>query len=276
MSVRLTIALIKPIATNFVFWTILANLIAHRLYNVWIMENWSTNFGETEQMSVIHTEKDVALQTLQSFIEQGNYSSGDRLPSERDLMTSLGMTRTMLRKALDALEREGFLWRHVGKGTFIADQSSKIGRSGRSEIGHQLTPIKMMRARLAIEPAIAREAAINASGEAIVRMKIIQERARAAESWAEYELQDDNFHRAVAQASDNILLLALFDELNSVRRSIALNIVVRGTKKPPREHRSFEQHEMVIRAIDNREPAAAYDAMRIHIKSVSARLFEEV
>jgi len=192
------------------------------------------------------------------------------------LIESLNMSRATLRKALDALEREGFLWRHVGKGTFIAQEGSQIGGRGLNEIGYQLTPIKMMRARLAIEPAIAREAAINASGEAIVRMKLVQERARAAETWSDYEVQDDHFHRAVASASDNILLLAIFDQLNTVRRSIALNIVVRGTDRPPDDHRSFDQHEAIIRAIDKREPAGAYDAMRSHIKSVSARLFEDV
>lgn len=224
----------------------------------------------------VQTDRDAALAALRTFITQGGYTPGDRLPSERDLIESLSMSRATLRKALDALEREGVLWRHVGKGTFIAEADGKIGDRGLNEISHQLTPIKMMRARLAIEPAIAREAAINASGEAIVRMKLIQERARAADSWDEYEVQDDNFHRAVAQASDNILLVALFDELNSVRRSIALNIVVRGTDRPPDGHRSFEQHEEIIRAIDQREPAAAYEAMRTHIKSVSARLFEDV
>lgn len=216
-----------------------------------------------------------ALRLLRLFIEQGNYCAGDRLPSERDLIASLGMTRATLRKGMDALEREGVLWRHVGKGTFIADEANQIGNRAFHEISHQLTPIKMMRARLAIEPAIAREAAINASGEAIVRMKLVQNRARAALTWDEYEIQDDAFHYAVAQASDNILLVSLFEELNRVRRSIALNIVVRGTDKPPDGHKSFAQHEAIILAIETRDPSAAYEAMRTHIKSVSARLFEE-
>ncbi len=42
-----------------------------------------------------------------------------------------------------------------------------------------------------------------------------------ASSWAEYEVQDDLFHRAIAEASDNILLLSLFDQLNQVRRAVA-------------------------------------------------------
>ena len=60
--------------------------------------------------------RDEAVSALKSFIDAGDYSPGDRLPAERSLMGELGMTRTILRKALDALEREGVIWRHVGKG----------------------------------------------------------------------------------------------------------------------------------------------------------------
>ena len=55
------------------------------------------------------------------------------------------------------------IWRHVGKGTFIAGGSPQAPTSAMVELGRQLTPFRMMRARMAIEPAIAREAAVNAS-----------------------------------------------------------------------------------------------------------------
>ncbi len=63
------------------------------------------------------------------------------------------------------------------------------------ELGRQLTPFRMMRARLAIEPAIAREAAVNASGETLRKMQLAIERAKAATTWKDYEIQDDVFHR---------------------------------------------------------------------------------
>ena len=51
------------------------------------------------------------------------FTQGVRLPPERHLTDELGMTRATLRKALGALERDGVIWRHVGKGTFVADGS---------------------------------------------------------------------------------------------------------------------------------------------------------
>ena len=131
----------------------------------------------------------------------------------------------------------------------------------------------MVQARLCIEPSVAREAAIHASREAIARINFAKDSAKAATNWADYEAQDDAFHRAVAEASDNTLLLLLFDQLNHVRRAVADNEVVRGSNRPPCEHSSFAEHESVAQAIEARDPAAAQNAMRAHIGSVSERLF---
>lgn len=219
------------------------------------------------------SDRDATIVALKSFIDAGSYSPGDRLPPERNLIGELGVTRTTLRKALDALEREGTIWRHVGKGTFVAGNGGN--RTGISEIAHQMTPVRMMRARLSIEPAIAREAAINASREIMVRIKTARDRSRSANTWAEYETQDDLLHRTIAEATDNILLVSLFDHLNQVRRAVALDNVVRGTARPPADHSSFAEHDTLVAALEARDPTAAHDAMRNHLRSVSARLFGE-
>lgn len=218
------------------------------------------------------SEREEALQVLRAYIADGNYHPGDRLPSERELMVSLNMGRTMLRRAFEALEHEGAIWRHVGKGTFIA--AEPLG-SGLSDLTKKVSPVHMMRARLALEPAIAREAAINASEDAVVRLRLSRERAESARTWNDYEAQDDAFHRSVAEATNNALLLALFDQLNQVHRAVAWNSVVRRTDTPPRDHSSFTEHRSITEAIEARDPANAHAAMRAHLASVSARLFGE-
>ena len=221
------------------------------------------------------SEREDAIAQVSALISAGNYSPGDRLPPERELIERLGMSRTMLRRALEALEREGAIWRHVGKGTFVASDGAPGGVGGLAELSRQLTPVRMMQARMCIEPAIAREAAINASGEAIIRMKLAKDRAAAAPNWADYETHDDLFHRSIAEAADNILLLALFDQLNQVRRAVAWGNVERKTERPSREHTSFAEHDEITTAIEGRDAGAAQDAMRRHLGSVSARLYDE-
>lgn len=227
-------------------------------------------------MKPAHTEREEAITRVKALIDSGGYEPGDRLPPERELIDRLAMSRSTLRKALEALEREGEIWRHVGKGTFVAGHGHNLGNESLGELSRQLTPVRMMRARLCIEPAIAREAAINASGEAMTRIKLAKDSAMAASSWIDYETHDDLFHRAIAEAADNILLLALFDQLNNVRRAVAWGNVVRSNECPPEQHSSFTEHDEISSAIENRDGVAAQESMRRHIRSVSARLFEEV
>ncbi|MAC77319.1 MAG: GntR family transcriptional regulator [Rhodobacteraceae bacterium] len=217
-----------------------------------------------------------ATTALRDFIEAGNFAPGDRLPPERELMVSLGVTRTMLRKALDSLEHEGRIWRHVGKGTFIASQSESTSPGRLATLSGQVTPVHMMRARLALEPALAREAAINASDAAVQKIMAARDRAVEAPGWDEYEAEDDAFHRTIAEATGNVLLLELFDQLNQVRRAVAWNTVIRHAPRPPRDHNSFREHDRIAQGIAARNPTEAQAAMRDHLGSVSARLFGEV
>jgi DNA-binding FadR family transcriptional regulator len=212
---------------------------------------------------------------LRRYIADGSFTVGMRLPPERQLTDELAMTRTTLRKALEALERDGVIWRHVGKGTFIAGGSPQAPTSAMVELGRQLTPFRMMRARMAIEPAIAREAAVNASGDTQIRMRRALDRSKSAATWKEYEVQDDVFHRTIAEASDNLLLLSLFDQLNGVRRAVAWGSVTRQSAQPSPDHSSFAEHEVIADSIARRDPVAAYEAMRKHLRSVSQRLFGE-
>lgn len=61
-------------------------------------------------------------QALQSDIEQGIYQSGERLPSEPELVREYGVSRITVRQALDELEAEGRVVRRHGKGTYVAER----------------------------------------------------------------------------------------------------------------------------------------------------------
>ena len=220
-------------------------------------------------------ERNDPQQQLISFIDHGHYAPGDKLPAERELIESLGITRSNLRKGLDALEREGVIWRHVGKGTFISNQDCSTTFANIEQISNEITPVQMMRARLSLEPAIAREAAANASSAAVAKIVEARDRTIAATSWKAYEVGDDAFHRSVAEATGNVLLISLYDHLNQVQRTVAWSQVVRKSTVPPLDHSSFTEHNLILDAIDARDPVAAQTSMHHHLNSVSARLFRE-
>ncbi len=214
-----------------------------------------------------------ALAQLRAFVADRGLQPGDRLPPERVLCTELGLRRSELRRALEVLEREDVLWRHVGKGTFLSSGTPPAPQSEVARLSQQVSPADVMRARGALEPALAREAALHASALAISRMRASTERARQAATWREYEALDNDFHRLIAEASGSITLLALFDQLNTLRRMVSWGRVARSGARPPADHSSFAQHERIAAEIAGRDPEAAQAAMRAHLRSVENRLF---
>lgn len=56
---------------------------------------------------------------LREQIADGELKPGDRLPAEAELRVHYGVSRVTVRQALDALERDGLVERHVGRGTFV-------------------------------------------------------------------------------------------------------------------------------------------------------------
>ena len=171
------------------------------------------------------------------------------------------------------MEREGVIWRHVGKGTFIAEPHSEKSILNISELVSELTPVQLLRARLSIEPAIAREAAIHASEADVSRIDAACNAASSATSWSEYERADDLLHHEIAAAAQNPLLMSMFEYLNAVRRAVSWNKVVRSSDRPASDHDSFVEHSRIFAAIEGRNANEAQAAMRTHLISVSKRLF---
>lgn len=58
--------------------------------------------------------------TIRAGIAAGSWSTGDAIPSERELCAAYGISRMTTRHAISDLVHEGVLTRHQGRGTFVA------------------------------------------------------------------------------------------------------------------------------------------------------------
>lgn len=212
-----------------------------------------------------------ALTQLKAWLAQRDLPADGRLPPERELCELLGVTRGGLRKALDLLEREGELWRQVGKGTFVGSRPVEKFLSV-ANIAEGSNPLEVMRARLLFEPMLASEAAIHATGVHLEEMRRCTRQQREASTWRQYENVDNRLHRTVAEAAGNSVLMALFDQLNAVRRAIVWGRLRQKPHHPPADHHSFAQHDAIVLAISERDPQGAYEAMYSHLSTVRDKL----
>lgn len=64
---------------------------------------------------------------LKSEIAVGNYVEGDLLPSENELSNTYGSTRMTVRKALQELVQDGYIYRKKGKGSIVSSTRKSLG-----------------------------------------------------------------------------------------------------------------------------------------------------
>jgi GntR family transcriptional regulator len=72
---------------------------------------------------------------LAEAIESGNWLPGDRIPSEPELCTMFGVSRTVVRQALKDMTYQGLVVREKGKGTFVAEPKISSGSLVHSLVG---------------------------------------------------------------------------------------------------------------------------------------------
>ena len=56
---------------------------------------------------------------LRAWVRDGTYRPGEQIPTEPALCATFGVSRITIRKAIDALVKEGWLVRQQGRGTFV-------------------------------------------------------------------------------------------------------------------------------------------------------------
>lgn len=67
--------------------------------------------------------------TLRTWVRDGTYKPGDRIPTEPQLCEMFEVSRITVRKAIDNLCREGWLVRQQGRGTFVQLSASRAAAS---------------------------------------------------------------------------------------------------------------------------------------------------
>jgi GntR family L-lactate dehydrogenase operon transcriptional regulator len=217
--------------------------------------------------------KEAALARLRTLIDVGDVQAAGRLPPERVLAEQMGVSRRAVRHALDLLEAEGRITRQQGRGTLISD-----ARSGTIDLGTQLAkltnPVDTLEARMAIEPTLARLAALRGTQADFDKLFEAAEASRLAKDPISYEKADAAFHRRIAAAARNPLLVTIFDAVLHVASDRSWRHGRETAHCINNQARYAAAHRKIAAAICERNPKAAEEAMRAHLGIVQQQLIE--
>jgi len=184
------------------------------------------------------------------------------LPTERELASQFGVSRSVVREATKRLEQQGLLEIRQGLGTRTVNRLHKP----LSDSLHLLVPNEterlrqLIEVRLMVEPGNARLAAERATAEQIDALRSAHSHLIAAATAIDSVAADMAFHRALAVASGNQIAGLLLHSLSDIlQASLQLGY---GRVAP---ERAIAEHAAILEAIERHDPAAAAEATHQHL-----------
>lgn len=190
---------------------------------------------------------------LRAAIVTGRYQPGERLV-ESDLMRDFEVARRVVRDALAELQKEGLVTRTANRGASVR----KITLD---------EAIEITEARALLEGLLAAQAAERASDDERVELSGLLTRMReaaATDPIGQFPPLYREFHQRVRAIGRHKVAAELVDIL----RNRNAQFQFRTALMPGRVQQSLEEHEAIVQAIVERDPAAAQQAMHAHLDAV--------
>ncbi len=206
------------------------------------------------------------VEQIDQAILTGALKPDTRLPSERELIAQFGVSRATIREALRVLQSRGLICVRHGDpagARVIADTGAGVRtlidslyRAARIEL------VDVVQLRMIIEGAAA-TLATAAPAPAIAAIRAAYEDIAAADNPEELKQRDILFHRRVAEATGNPLIVVIVAELHRFN-SIAIGL----SKLPFLEARraTLAVHGEILEAIERGDAADAAQLAQTHLR----------
>lgn len=213
------------------------------------------------------------IEQIKDMIADGILKKGDKLPSERDLTTQLGVSRASIREAIRSLEIIGIVESRQGEGNFIRNSFQDTLFEPLSIMfmlnGCKLKEIFELRKVIEIETAAL--AAENVTEYELNDMLDLINKMKNSENEDERVIYDSKFHYKIAEASRNLLIVNILNTVSTLMDSFikdARKIIINNKHKDDIDF----QHEQVWNALSNHNPAEASECMRKHMELINENL----
>ena len=220
----------------------------------------------------IHSSKvfERVAEQIEKRILDGELHKGDRLPTERELADQFQVSRTAVREAMKILAQKGLVDMRPGRGTIVIDGASaamqnSIGLMMKLKLGEIGGSDSLVEFRTILEVEIAALAAARTTEKEISVMRSAIEAMDESLNDADAFIAADNmFHEALAQATQNALIIILINSIVSLLSEQRKQIFeVEGGPQRGQIH-----HRRILESVVRRDPEAARAAMRSHLQQV--------
>jgi GntR family transcriptional repressor for pyruvate dehydrogenase complex len=210
-------------------------------------------------------------------VSSGTWKPGHRLPPERELSEAFGVSRTVVREAVKALEARGILESTTGSGVLVrlAD-FDMVSRSLHTyiQLSNQVDfEIRLNEVRRVLEVELVALAAGRVTPEQLAQLREICLQMRVGNKTAEQMAAlDFRLHVTLAEATQNdlfkVLLAPLIDQLRD-------QITLTWQDFPHSVDLVLNQHEAIVDAVAHGDAEAARQAMTRHL-AFSREVLEDI
>jgi len=214
------------------------------------------------------------VEQIRGMITRGDLKPGDKLPAERDMAESLGVSRASVREALTALETVGILDIRPGEGTFVKRTSdSETFESLTLLLSVEQTPeVQMMEVRRILETESAALAAKRGTTADLQKIEDSLLVMKTADSISEAVDADVRFHFAIAEATKNSVLLRIMNTVADLMHQTFRQDRESLYSNPQLGARVLREHEAILEAIQARNPDEAWAKMLEHINNIESSI----
>lgn len=206
-------------------------------------------------------------------LQSGSWPPGSRLPTERDLCATFGVSRSGLRRVLAELREQGLITQKVGSGTYVAEKPGKAeAGAGRFLAVPSVSPAELMEARLLLEPMLVDLIVNNATTADFDRLEDCCARAEAAQTLEEFEKLDSELHEQLALATQNALFISVFRLMAEIRESGEWGFLKQKVLTQERRTVLQKEHRQIVAALRQRDVDTARRAIFDHLAQARLNL----
>lgn len=208
--------------------------------------------------------KDI-IRMIIDMINTGKLRPGSKLPSERELMEQLKVSRSPVREALRSLTLVGLLETVPGGGTYVSENLASDMIAEQLEWSRLLTEpdiVEIIEVRDPLEIQAAGLAALRATPEALAHLReVVEGYLSAGDDILKAVEMDWEFHRTILNMAQNQLLSQLLDTIHGIWNNYRAEQKVHFSKASELDQDFVE----VLEAIELGDEARARFAMERHL-----------